>query len=742
MKKKLLSILSLGLLATLAVGCTPKKNKSSADSSTPSSSSSEPAEVTWSSALQTLMEKWCGEVLPYAEGIGNYKFEEDDEGLYIYDEASAFAIEDYWADLEDADWESSLNEEGEHDLYDSQSDSYYYQNYKTEDNIDYSVVQYYFDETYGNMIVVFGEAMSTTKTTATSWSEDDLGYMESELSVVLPFMAFGEDYEWQYGGGTMEAQMFDYYYQDLTEDYYTLLQGQGFTLVTSGDYAGLLSKNTDDGNTLYVGGYWEPLYGNVIISFLEVSKTTVDTWPTNLVAQYSGQDKFVIPSFQSEKYTYYVFSGQLVIEGDGDDETIDNYADSCEAIGLLIMPDPYYAMFGYYYPLGAYDWTETFFVTFNEQMDEEYSVYGFGISVGATTPTSEFSSTWPSQAVNDFVSGLGEDMPGIPAAAKTSTEDFKYYVTEDDSGDYLTISAIDKGEPGKDAMEDTYLEVFESIPWYVDYSQYEKLGYVAEDPNGKVKVTFYSYNGVFVCYIEAGSGEVHEPSLTLSKTELTLKPGMTYFLTATKSMIADDVVFSSSNPSVVDVNETSGKIIVANDAPIDSTVTITATAGSYHAECVVTIKAKLDFTKITTADELTDGAYLIVCESQGAVMKGATPEDAVSNKIDVEVNEGTIAYSDELAAEAFTFIESSDGWTIQGGDNKYIGRAGDSNGLDIKSEAVYNDISFDADGNVDIVGAGGAHLRFNKSSGQTRFRYFKSTTYSNQTAIQLYEVII
>ncbi len=741
MKKKLLSILSLGLLATLAVGCTPKKNKSSADSSTPSSSS-EPAEVTWSSALQTLMEKWCGEVLPYADGIGNYKFEEDDEGLYIYDEASAFAIEDYWADLEDADWESSLNEEGGHDLYDTQSDSYYYQNYKTEDDIEYSVVQYYFDETYGNMIVVFGETMSTTKTTDTSWSEDDLGYMESELSVVLPFMAFGEDYAWQYGGGTMEAQMSDYYYQDLTEDYYTLLQGQGFTLVTSGDYAGFLSKNTDDGNTLYVGGYWEPIYGNVILSFLEVSKTIVDTWPAQLVAQYSGQDKFVIPSFQSEKYTCYVFSGQLVIEGDGDDDTINDYADSCEAIGLLIMPDPYYAMFGSYYPYGAYDWTETFFVQFIEQMDEEYSVYGFGISVGATTPTSEFSSTWPSQAINDFVSGLGEDMPGIPAATKTSTEDFKYYVTEDDSGDYLTISAIDKGEPGKDAMEDTYLEVFESIPWYVDYSQYEKLGYVAEDPNGKVKVTFYSNNGVFVCYIEAGSGEVHEPSLTLSKTELTLKPGMTYFLTATKSMIADDVEFSSSNPSVAEVDSTSGKIRVANDAPIDSTVTITATAGSYHAECVVTIKAKLDFTKITTADELTDGAYLIVCEDQGAVMKGATPEDAVSNKIDVEINEGTIAYSEELAAEAFTFIESSDGWTIQGGDNKYIGRAGDSNGLDIKSEAVYNDISFDTDGNVDIVGAGGAHLRFNKASDQTRFRYFKSTTYSKQVAIQLYEVII
>ena len=288
-----------------------------------------------------------------------------------------------------------------------------------------------------------------------------------------------------------------------------------------------------------------------------------------------------------------------------------------------------------------------------------------------------------------------------------------------------------------------YLNDLEKEPWYIEAPESEDGYYYAEDGTGNCAAYIGGGNGVTTVQFLAGSGEVHEPSLTLNKTALTLKPGMTYRqLVATKSMIAEDVEFSSSEPSVVAVDSSTGELTVSSGAALDTQVTITATAGEHHAECVVTIKENLDFAKITTADELTDGAYLIVCESQGAVMKGATPADAVSNKIDVTINEGTIAYSEELAAEAFTFIESSDGWTIQGGDNKYIGRANDSNGLDIKDEAAYNEISFDQDGNVDIVGAGGAHLRFNKNSGQTRFRYFKSTTYSNQEAIQLYEVII
>ena len=58
------------------------------------------------------------------------------------------------------------------------------------------------------------------------------------------------------------------------------------------------------------------------------------------------------------------------------------------------------------------------------------------------------------------------------------------------------------------------------------------------------------------------------------------------------------------------------------------------------------------------------------------------------------------------------------------------------------SETVYqNTISFDEDGNVNIVSSGGAYLRYNSASNQIRFRYYKSSSYTGQKAIQLYRVL-
>ena len=49
-----------------------------------------------------------------------------------------------------------------------------------------------------------------------------------------------------------------------------------------------------------------------------------------------------------------------------------------------------------------------------------------------------------------------------------------------------------------------------------------------------------------------------------------------------------------------------------------------------------------------------------------------------------------------------------------------------------------NTISWE-DGSPKIVAQRGAVLRYNATSGQTRFRYFKSGTYTNQKAIALYK---
>ena len=56
-----------------------------------------------------------------------------------------------------------------------------------------------------------------------------------------------------------------------------------------------------------------------------------------------------------------------------------------------------------------------------------------------------------------------------------------------------------------------------------------------------------------------------------------------------------------------------------------------------------------------------------------------------------------------------------------------------------ETTAYTNNISFGSDG-IDIVSSGGAYLRYNNNvDNGTRFRYYKSSSYTNQQAIQLYK---
>lgn len=144
------------------------------------------------------------------------------------------------------------------------------------------------------------------------------------------------------------------------------------------------------------------------------------------------------------------------------------------------------------------------------------------------------------------------------------------------------------------------------------------------------------------------------------------------------------------------------------------------------------------FRKITSSTDLTDGQYLIVYETDSCVFNSSLLKlDAASNFSTVTISASNTIST--LEGYAFTFSKSGDNWTIKSSSGQYIGKTANRNGLDAEETVLTNTISFDDGGNCNIVGSGGAYLRYNSAKNQTRFRYFKSTTYTGQKAIQLYK---
>ena len=140
------------------------------------------------------------------------------------------------------------------------------------------------------------------------------------------------------------------------------------------------------------------------------------------------------------------------------------------------------------------------------------------------------------------------------------------------------------------------------------------------------------------------------------------------------------------------------------------------------------------FTKITSTAELTDGDYLIVCESQNVAFNGNLETlDATSNYIDVTISNKTIAGNDATNSAVFTYNATNK--TLLSNSGKYIGRTTNSNGLNASTTAMTNTITFNGDGNAVITSSAGPALQYNKASNQKRFRYYTGT----QEDVQLYK---
>lgn len=147
-----------------------------------------------------------------------------------------------------------------------------------------------------------------------------------------------------------------------------------------------------------------------------------------------------------------------------------------------------------------------------------------------------------------------------------------------------------------------------------------------------------------------------------------------------------------------------------------------------------------NYVKVTGTQSDWSGDYLIVYETGNVCFDGSlTNLDQAKMAKTVTIQDGKIISDSDIDKCKFTITKSGSNYTVKSASGKYIGQSSNANGLKFDKE-YSNSISFNAsDSSVNIV-SGGAYLRYNAASDQLRFRYYKSSSYTNQKAIHLYKL--
>lgn len=145
------------------------------------------------------------------------------------------------------------------------------------------------------------------------------------------------------------------------------------------------------------------------------------------------------------------------------------------------------------------------------------------------------------------------------------------------------------------------------------------------------------------------------------------------------------------------------------------------------------------YVKVTSAPEDWSGEYLIVYETTNVAFDGSRETlDAASNYFEVSISSNKIEATPSVRAKSFTIASYSEGYSIQAANGKYIGGTSGSNKLNAGNSEYLNTLSIDS-GNAHIV-SNTSVLRYNSTTGNYRFRYFRSDSYTGQKAIQLYKL--
>jgi uncharacterized repeat protein (TIGR02543 family) len=145
-----------------------------------------------------------------------------------------------------------------------------------------------------------------------------------------------------------------------------------------------------------------------------------------------------------------------------------------------------------------------------------------------------------------------------------------------------------------------------------------------------------------------------------------------------------------------------------------------------------------DFEKVTSAPTDWSGEYILVYEQNATTGYVWTGVDAVNSYVSMTISSNTIADDGVIS---ITIAPMSGGYSIRinGGTNngKYIFGTSGSNKINFGSNPSLNTLSYES--NSVKITSNSSVMRFNNNSGQNRFRYFQSSTYTNQQPVQLYK---
>ena len=564
--KKISKLIALALCAVTLTGC----NKGGGESSPISSSTTTSL---WKSSDESLMQKYCGEVLPYpSDGLfeGDVTVEEieatngGDSYLEIVDHAEEFTLANYYKQFQDnSKWNIVSSYNGEIVQSRSGGTEYVEMTKNSDDNsIGYGLVYYHRDKQTitnadgstqvieaGNVIQCYN-TYSTKATDATDWSESDKFYINYVTTFDLPFIQLGDE-NVVAASNENSLSIYDFYTKNLTKEYADKLISDGFTLqkITSqDDDSYVLIKELSNGANVRAQLYY--LNGNNFNFYYTAKVEYSSQWPSELVNKIKAKSGIEIPQFEiadGGSYIYY--------------EKNDIYS-----IYTLNLKD------GYNYETYAYNqlniiqntWSEKIgFITRN-LTDENQDTIGFQVVAMVYTPSSTFTSSWPSSKVTETLKTLnieGITIPGIetsdlPTTSITGTyeqikyeikgqevfdQNYEYYFNDikqspeyygyeegaelsDEEIDKLatTLSRREEGiqisifDKNYQASQALYNKLFNAC-WY----EYEDMqGQVTfEDPSGKVAVTFQSdtyadpshdNEGLTSIFIHPGLEEQHQ----------------------------------------------------------------------------------------------------------------------------------------------------------------------------------------------------------------------------------------